>query len=62
MADLRVTEIANELIHLFNHQSAELESNGALKDWTQAQLDEYDHRRERIRRLTEELQNPPIQF
>ena len=60
MNDLRLSEIANELIRLFNHQSAELDSNGPLRDWTQAQLDEYDHRRELIRRLTEELQNPPI--
>ena len=55
MIQLRVTEIANELIGLFDQQSADLDSNGALKDWTQMQLDEYEHRRDRIRRLAEEL-------
>ena len=55
MIQLRVTGIANELIGLFDQQSADLDSNGALKDWTQMQLDEYEHRRDRIRRLAEEL-------
>jgi hypothetical protein len=55
MIQLRVSEIANELIGLFNQQSEDLDSNGALDDWTQLQLDEYEHRRDRIRRLAEEL-------
>jgi predicted metalloendopeptidase len=55
MIQLRVTEIANELIGLFDQQSADLDGNGALKDWTQMQLEEYEHRRDRIRRLAEEL-------
>jgi hypothetical protein len=31
-------------------KSALKNSNGGLKDWTQAQLDEYEHRRDRIQR------------
>jgi len=55
MTPLRATEIATELIGLFNQQRADLDSNRGLKDWTQFQLDEYAHRRDRIRRLSEEL-------
>ena len=55
MIQLRVSEIAHELIGLCNEQKADLDSNGALKDWTQAQLEEYEHRRDLIRQLTEEL-------
>ena len=55
MIQLRASEIARELIGLFNQQRADLDSNGALKDWTQMQLDQYEHRRDRIRRLAEEL-------
>jgi len=55
MIQLRVAEIASELIGLCNEQKADLDSNGALKDWTQAQLEEYEHRRDLIRQLTEEL-------
>jgi hypothetical protein len=54
MIQLRVTEIANELIGLFDQQSADLDGNGALKDWIQMQLEEYE-RRHRIRQLAEEL-------
>ena len=35
MIQLRASEIARELIGLFNQQRADLDSNGALKDWTQ---------------------------
>jgi hypothetical protein len=55
MIQLRVTEIARELIELCNEQKADLDSNGALRDWTQAQLEEYEYRRDLIRKLTEEL-------
>ena len=55
MMQLRVSEIAHELIGLCNQQKADLDGNGALKDWTQMQLEEYEHRRDRIRRLAEEL-------
>ena len=55
MIQLRVTGIANELIGLCNQQKADLDGNGELKDWTQMQLEEYEHRRDRIRRLAEEL-------
>ena len=55
MIHLRVSAIARELIGLCNQQSEDLDSNGALKDWTQMQLDEYEHRRDHIRRLAEEL-------
>ena len=51
----RVSEIAIELIELFNQQSGALDSKVVFKDWTQAQVDEYGHRQNRIRRLTEEL-------
>ena len=55
MMQLRVSEIAHELIGLCNQQSGALNSNGAIKDWTRMQLEEYEHRRDRIRRLAEEL-------
>ena len=55
MIQLRVAEIANELIGLFDQQSADWDGNGALKDWTQMQLEEYEGRRDRIRQLAEEL-------
>jgi hypothetical protein len=55
MIQLRVSEIARELIELCNQQKADLESKGALRDWTQLQLEEYEHRRDRIRRLTKKL-------
>ena len=51
----RVTEIAIELIELFNQQSGALDSKVVFKDWTHAQVGEYEHRQSRIRRLTEEL-------
>jgi hypothetical protein len=51
----RVTEIGSELIELFNQQSGALDSTVGFKDWTQTQLEEYEHRRDLIRRLTEEL-------
>jgi hypothetical protein len=60
MTQLRATEIASELIELFNQQSGALDGNVGLKDWTQAQVDEYEHRRDRIRRLTEELTHLPF--
>jgi hypothetical protein len=59
MIQLRVSEIGRELIGLCNQQKADLDSNGALRDWTQLQLEEYEHRRDRIRRLTEELLQLP---
>jgi len=55
MIQLRVAEIARELIELCNEQKADLDSNGALRDWTQTQLEEYEHRGDLIRKLTEEL-------
>jgi hypothetical protein len=55
MIQLRVTEIARELIELCNEQKADLDKNGALRDWTQAQLEQYEYRRDLIRKLTEEL-------
>jgi len=54
MIQLRVAEIANELIGLFDQQSADWDGNGAL-NWTQMQLEEYERRRDRIRQLAEEL-------
>ena len=55
MIHLRVSAIARELIGLCNQQSGALDSNGAIRDWTRMQVDEYEHRRDRIRRLAEEL-------
>ena len=55
MIQLRISEIARELIGLFDQQSVALDSNVALKDWTHMQLEEYEQRRDRIRRLAEEL-------
>ena len=55
MTQLRVNEIASELVGLFRQQNADLDSNGVLKDWTQMQLDEYEHRRDSILRLRKEL-------
>jgi predicted metalloendopeptidase len=55
MIQLRVAEIANELIALFDQQSADWDGNGVLKDWTQMQLEECERRRDRIRQLAEEL-------
>jgi len=55
MIQLRISEIARELIGLFDQQSGALDSNVALKDWTHMQLEEYEQRRDRIRRLAEEL-------
>jgi hypothetical protein len=40
MIQLRVSEIARELIELCNQQKADLESKGALRDWTQLQLED----------------------
>jgi hypothetical protein len=62
MIQLRVTEIANKLIGLFDRQSADLDGNGALKDWTQMQLEKYERRRDRIRQTRRRTRNTSMGF
>jgi hypothetical protein len=55
MSTTRVTRIVNELMGLLKQQDDQLHSDVAINNWTQAQLDGYESRRERIDVLATEL-------